>query len=115
MKSHDPGKWGPAVAGTLEEGETYESNAHKEAFEELGLTDITLEVGPKQHSTSRRNFFGQWFICRLDKSVTEFVLQKEEVEQVAWVKKVELVKDLQANPDKYVPSLRWVIDELIGY
>ena len=22
-KSHDPGKWGPAVAGTVEEGETY--------------------------------------------------------------------------------------------
>jgi isopentenyldiphosphate isomerase len=26
-KSNDPGKWGPAVAGTVDEGETYEENS----------------------------------------------------------------------------------------
>lgn len=36
-KRNDPGKWGPAVAGTVEEGETYESNIIKEAEEEIGL------------------------------------------------------------------------------
>ena len=34
-KDKDPGKWGPAVAGTIEEGETYESNAYKEMKEEI--------------------------------------------------------------------------------
>src|SRR3989338_4245132 len=38
-KTHDPGKWGPAVAGTVEEGETYESNIVKEAEEENGLKE----------------------------------------------------------------------------
>lgn len=37
LKLHNPLKWGPAVSGTLEEGETYESNILKEAEEELGL------------------------------------------------------------------------------
>lgn len=31
-KKHDPGIWGPAVSGTVEEGETYESNIIKEAM-----------------------------------------------------------------------------------
>ena len=36
-KTHYPGRWGPAVAGTVEEGESYEQNIVKEAEEELGL------------------------------------------------------------------------------
>lgn len=28
-KDKDPGKWGPAAAGTLEKDETYESNIYK--------------------------------------------------------------------------------------
>ncbi|MDO8661039.1 MAG: NUDIX domain-containing protein, partial [Candidatus Woesearchaeota archaeon] len=39
-KKHDPLKWGPAVAGTVEEGETYLENIIKEAEEELGLKNI---------------------------------------------------------------------------
>ncbi|GAF94063.1 unnamed protein product, partial [marine sediment metagenome] len=32
-KSHRPRKWGPAVAGTVDAGETYEDNIIKEAEE----------------------------------------------------------------------------------
>lgn len=34
-KRHDPGKWGPAAAGTVEKGESYKDNIKKEAKEEL--------------------------------------------------------------------------------
>ena len=34
-KKHAPGKRSPAVAGTVEKGETYEQNIRKEAKEEL--------------------------------------------------------------------------------
>lgn len=45
-KKTGPGKWGPAVAGTVESHETYASNIIKEAEEEIGLTGITpIEVG----------------------------------------------------------------------
>ena len=36
-KKRDPGCWGPAVAGTVEEDETYEDNIIKEAEEEIIL------------------------------------------------------------------------------
>ena len=60
-RDKDPGMWGPAVAGTLEEGETYESNAYKEVEEEIGLKNIILELGPKERLTTPRKSFGQWF------------------------------------------------------
>ena len=41
-KDKHPLKWGPAVAGTVEEGETYEQNIVKEAWEELGLKNFNL-------------------------------------------------------------------------
>lgn len=51
-KRAEPGKWGPAVSGTLETGETYRSNVIKEAREELGLTltENMLLIGPKLFS-----------------------------------------------------------------
>ncbi len=36
-RDNDPGKWGPAVAGTVDEDETYKENIQKEIKEELGL------------------------------------------------------------------------------
>ena len=45
-KEHDPGKFGSAVAGTVEEGEEYYSNIIKEAKEEIGLTEVPFRKGP---------------------------------------------------------------------
>lgn len=102
--------------GTIEEGETYESNAYKkEAEEELGLTGIHLELGPKERMTTPRKSFGQWFICKIDKAVNEFIPQEDEVEQVAWVKKGELFADIKNNPDKDIPIVRKAIDSLIVF
>lgn len=112
-KSHDPGKWGPAVAGTVEEGETYEENALKEMAEEIGLTGISLKLGPKNYSAFPRRYFAQLFFCQVDKPVDDFIIQEDEVEQIAWVKKEDLLEDLKNNPDKYIPSLPRVIDLLI--
>src|SRR3989344_9699146 len=36
----DPNKWGPSVAGTVDEGENYDSAVIKEAEEEIGLKNI---------------------------------------------------------------------------
>jgi len=47
-KKNDPGKWGAVVYGTIEVGETYDSNIIKEIEEEIGLTGLKLQKGPKQ-------------------------------------------------------------------
>jgi isopentenyldiphosphate isomerase len=104
-EKHDPGKWGPAVAGTVEVGETYERNIYKEAMEEIGLTGVQFTLRPKQFcDDGLHRFFTQWFTARIDRDVKDFVIRKEEVEQIAWVDADTLLQELQATPSKYVPN-----------
>lgn len=105
-KAHDPGKWGPAVAGTVEEGETYESNILKEAEEELGLKNIKPTLGTKYRRKSKWNYFGQQFHLLLDKDISEFKVQENEVAEIKWFSKKELQREIQEYPDKFLRSVQ---------
>ena len=104
-KSHEPGKWGPAVAGTNEEGETYESNILKEAEEELGLCGIKLKKFKKVRVSHKYHFFCQWFTLKMDKSAEEFKLQKTEVDKVKWWTKEELSEKISEHPEEFTTSM----------
>lgn len=112
-KLHDPGKWGPAVAGTVEEGETYETNIYKEAEEEIGLIGIEFKLGPKVVNKNYRTFFVQWFTCTLDWPIEKFKLQKEEVESLKWVDKKTLVRQLREQPDNFIAGAESVWKEFL--
>ena len=104
-KKNDPGKWGPAVSGTIEVGETYESNIVKEIEEEIGLTNLKLHKGPKTYTDDgEHRFFCQWFIATVHKDEVTIVIQEDEVEAVDWISKSNLLNDLAKNSDKYTPS-----------
>jgi len=107
-KSHDPGKWGPAVAGTVEEGETYYSNIVKETAEELGLglKDIKPEKGPMIRISDRHNYFAQWYTLTIDKSISQFKIQKGEVEEIKWFSKKELVEQLDKKPEEFLKRMK---------
>jgi isopentenyl-diphosphate delta-isomerase len=86
-KKHHPGKWGPAVAGTVEEGETYLSNILKETEEEIGIsiTEEDIELGPKTDTLDKKyKHFTQWFYYRTDKDITEFTYSDDEVADIRW-------------------------------
>ncbi len=104
-KKKDPGMWGPAVAGTVEHNETYESNIYKEAEEEIGLAGETFDLGPKQFEDKERKHFIQWFTCNLDKEIDTFQIQEDEVEKIVWIDKEALIIDVRQNPQKYVPAM----------
>lgn len=108
-KKHDPGMWGPAVAGTVEEGETYDTNIVKEAEEEIGLKNIQLAKGPKRRMKGEHTYFVQWYTLVVDKPVSEFVVQQDEVEYIKWFSRKELEKELRDHPDKYRASLNWAL------
>jgi len=73
-KKHDPGKWGPSAAGTVEEGETYESNMAKEAEEELGLTGFPLRMLHTELLQQNHKFFCTWFYVSVPTD-TQFRIQ----------------------------------------
>lgn len=113
-KVHGPGLWGPAASGTLEEGDTYDSNAAEEAEEELGLKDMQLTKGPKRYSQGKGRgyrYFTQWYTAVLDKPAADFNIQKEEVEQVRWFTREEIARELRDHPENYL-DLSWPLEAL---
>ncbi len=111
-KDKDPGKWGPAAGGTLKVSETYESNAYKEAEEEIGLTGVEFSLGPKMKFTAPRHSFCQWYTAICDKPESEFTPQPTEVEQVKWIDEYAFFEDVRTNPDKYLPTMSLIIEAL---
>ncbi|MFA5994187.1 MAG: GDSL-type esterase/lipase family protein [Parcubacteria group bacterium] len=104
-KRNDPGLWGPAVAGTVAENETYESNIIKENKEELDLSEMALVLGPKKLIEGERKFYNQVFYGLIDREAEEFILQKDEIEQVAWFNEEDLLSEVAKNPEKFISSM----------
>lgn len=104
-KKHDPGKWGPAVAGTVDEGETYESNIVKEAEEELGLKNIRPVCGPKFYRETSHKYFVQWFTLVLDAPIESFTLQPSEVMEIKWMNAEALKRAVKEHPDDFLKSM----------
>jgi len=109
-KANEPGKWGPAVAGTLEGDESFESNIIKEISEEIGLTNLNIKKGPYIRIKNPRNYFCQWYTASLDIPAEDITAQEEEVERVAWFNKKELKKQIKSDPSKFVASMPRIAD-----
>jgi len=109
-KTHYPGRWGPAVAGTVDEGETYEQNMIKEAEEELGLKNIKLKIGPKIRISGKYNHFTQWFTYIIDRVSEDFKIQEGEVVEVKWFSEKELKMELEDNPKEFVKNMRRYVE-----
>ncbi|MCK4650049.1 NUDIX domain-containing protein [Candidatus Pacearchaeota archaeon] len=105
-KTHHPRKWGPAVAGTVDEGESYYDNIIKEAEEELGLRDIELELGPKRETNGEYHHFTQWYHLVIDKDINDFTIQEDEVEEIKWFSLGELENQLEVNPEEFLPKMK---------
>ena len=104
QKSKDPGKWGPAVAGTVEKGESYSDNIRKEILEELGIEIKDLRIGPKRKDLGK-NYFAQWFLATIPKN-TKLEIQKDEVEKVRWISKIELKLEIESSPNEFLQSVQ---------
>lgn len=104
-KKHDPGKWGPAVAGTVEECESYQDNIIKEVEEEIGLKNIHPLLGPKLRVSGQHNFFTQWYLLNVDREIDQFQIRTEEVAGLKWFSKKELLANLKSSPELFLKNL----------
>ncbi len=102
-KKLNPGLWGPSVVGTVEEGETYDSNIIKETAEEIGLTDIEIKPYKKIFFTLEfEKIFCMVYTGICNKEAEDFILQKEEVNAVKWVSVKELEEWSALEPEAFV-------------
>jgi len=106
-KKHHPDRWGPAVAGTVEKGESYYDNIVKEAEEDIGLKNINFVKGSKTFNTSEYNHYTQWYIAVVDKDSKDFIVEPKEVAEVRWFTKEEIEEKLANEPDFFIPNLKY--------
>ncbi len=104
-KKLDPGRWGEAVGGTVEGDDTYLQTIQREAEEELGLTGISIEVGPKHMINGPYRYFTHWFTAVIDEPLDYFTYQESEVEQIKWIEIPTLIEDYKKNPQNYISSM----------
>lgn len=109
-KKVDPGKWAEAVGGTVEDNDTYEETVIREAEEELGLTNLRITKGPKQFITTPCSYFVQWYIATVDKDASDFIIQQQEVEQIAWIPYTQLQQEVRDLPDKYIEAMKEIVE-----
>jgi len=100
-KRFDPGKWSVSAAGTVEVGETYESNIIKEAEEELGLSIQNLVMGEKIKIDLDSTLFVHIFTAQITHSETSLRLQESEVAEAGWWSISEIKKALRNEPDRF--------------
>lgn len=105
-KDHSSSKWGPAVAETLENGETYYSNIIKCAKEDLGLTNIYPVRGEKERIKGKNNYFMQWHFLTINKDAKNLKINKEKVEKLKWFTKEALSKEFKKNPEQFSDSVK---------
>lgn len=106
-KKHDPGKWGPAVAGTVSEGEGYLETIVREIPEEIGI-EVSAEQlirWPKKLTTGLWTYFGQWFFLVYTWSKDLLRPEVWAVEQLARYAPESLKSVLSIMPDLYLPSV----------
>ena len=68
------------------------------------MKSIKLKKGPKLRISGNHNYFVQWYTLELDKEAEDFVLRKEEVEEVRWFSKEELIEKVRLNPEMFTPN-----------
>ena len=59
----------------------------------------------KRFNSYDKKYFTQWYSVVLDYEVSQFVLQKEEVDEIKWFTKEELMQEIQSHREKYLKSL----------
>ncbi len=99
MKKHNPNKWA-LCHGHVEVGESVEEAAMRELKEELGIKISALHpLATIENSPSHITYY---FYTRQDKKKEEFILQKEEVAEVAWFDINEVINKIKNHDEALV-------------
>lgn len=110
-KKNNPGKWSAAVAGTIDEGESYDENIYKEAQEELGITWYTFQKWEKLRAKWKHNYFCQWYFLVADLKIDELVLEYPQVELARWFSPDEIRNILEHSPEIFTSNFRTMLEE----
>lgn len=108
-----PNHWDHSAAGHVDEGENYYESATRELAEEAGITGVKLEeIKYYQTIDEYKGYqlkrFNKVYVVKLDRNM-KLKKQDEEVTELRWFTKAEIVEMLEKRPGLMTPSLRKVL------
>lgn len=96
------GLWTCAVEGTVEGDDTYEETARREVIEEIGLKDFELiPANQVMYKTAFGTRIAQGYRIFCNEHIDYFTPQIEEVEQLKWANKEEVIAAIKAGDPTY--------------
>lgn len=111
QKELHPGEWDMSCGGHMKKGESNETAVNRELQEELGINDymkpILVSKIIKSYEDQTELIYLYYSVCNL--KVTDFKIQKEELEQVKWA---TLSEAYAMYDDRSIPMTPWVIIHL---
>lgn len=96
-----PNYWDISVGGSVQCGETSYEGAKRESAEELGFNLNLNDTRPHFTINFDDGFDDFYIVTNVDKSIEDFIIQKEELSEIKWATKDE-IKDLIAK-NQFVP------------
>lgn len=107
-----PGMWTVAAGGHVDEGETWETAAVRETAEEIGVSPELKLVGSFNFKSDEGSKKVRQIIRVYEgimDSTTQFDLEEEEVDEIAWYELAELKALMQEKPNEFTPSFHETI------
>lgn len=110
-----PNCWDVSAGGHVDEGMTYKTAGRQELVEELGLSEGELqEVDHYKSQTTYKdrklNRFNKTYL--LHWNYTPELFNPEEITEVRWFTKAQVVKLIKEHPDKVADGLKEVAERL---
>lgn len=102
-KTH-PNCWDISGAGHIRAGESVINGAIRELKEELGIelnkNDITFigsVISTNKKGDIINNYFNEYYIANKEINTSELQLQEEEVSEIKWIDKDEIIERIKDN------------------
>ncbi|QPJ63345.1 MAG: NUDIX domain-containing protein [Candidatus Nitronauta litoralis] len=110
-KDENPGYWDTSAAGHVDSGEDYESCAHRELEEELGIKADLKEIG--KFSACSETFFEhvRVYLCTSDANI---VINPDEISEGRFWSLNEIETSLQDETLPFTSTFRLILDKLRG-
>lgn len=105
FKDGYPGMWDVTMGGSAQTGETSQQAAMRELWEEVGIR-ASLEKTMPHLSVNFSHGFDDFFLLEMDVDETKLRLQPEEVAEVRWASREEILAMIEENTFiPYYPEL----------
>lgn len=105
-------KWTPSVSGSVSTGETSQQTARREAKEELGIEIDFSNIRPA-FTINFCEGFDDIYLINKDLNLTNLSLQKEEVAEVKWANKDEIIKMI--NTGEFIPLHESIVEMMFTF